>query len=140
MNAAEQRYATEDRADTRVFRSFSGLKIQSYTFDGQSYLGFASSHDVWGDGSIVLVPAPSHTPGSIVAFITLPTGKRFALIGDIMWRLDGIRARAGRQRGPQEPLAHGCTCRAHADCPRPRRSCVCRYSPLALDRLERAHI
>jgi N-acyl homoserine lactone hydrolase len=47
---------------------------------------------VWGDGSIVLVPAPGHTPGSIVAFIALPTGKRYALIGDLTWQLEGVTA------------------------------------------------
>ena len=96
MNAAEQHYASEDHAVTRVFRSFSGLNIRSYGFEGPAYLGFPSSYDVWGDGSIVLVPAPGHTPGSIVAFIALPTGKRYALIGDLTWQLEGVTARAER--------------------------------------------
>jgi glyoxylase-like metal-dependent hydrolase (beta-lactamase superfamily II) len=96
MNGAEQRYAGEDVAEARAFRSFSGLRVQTYTFDGPPYLGFQSSHDVWRDGSIVLVPAPGHTPGSIVAFITLPTGKRYALIGDLTWQIDGIERRAER--------------------------------------------
>jgi hypothetical protein len=96
MNAAEQRYVSQDRTDTRVFRSLSGLKVQTYAFDGPPYLGFLSSHDVWGDGSIVLVPAPGHTPGSIIAFVALPTGKRYALIGDLTWQLDGIEARVER--------------------------------------------
>lgn len=96
MNAAEQRYVSKDRTDTRVFKALSGLQVQTYAFDGPPYLGFPSSHDVWGDGSIVLVPAPGHTPGSIVAFIGLPTGKRYALIGDLTWQLDGIEARAER--------------------------------------------
>lgn len=96
MNAGEQRYVSMDRDDTRVFKAMSGLQVQTYAFDGPPYLGFPSSHDVWGDGSIVLVPAPGHTPGSIVAFIALPAGKRYALIGDLTWQLDGIAARAER--------------------------------------------
>lgn len=96
MTAPEQRYAGSDVAEVRAFRSFSGLKIETYSFDGPPYLGFPSSHDVWGDGSIVLVPAPGHTPGSIVAFITPPSGKRYALIGDLTWQLDGIDRRAER--------------------------------------------
>lgn len=44
----------------------------------------------------MLVPAPGHTPGSIVAFIALPTGKRYALIGDLTWQLEGVTARAER--------------------------------------------
>jgi len=96
MNAAQQEYAKEDTVDTRLFNSFSHLTIQGYTFDGPPYLGFPSSYDVWGDGSIVLVPAPGHTPGSIVAFVTLPKGERFALIGDLTWQLDGIELLAER--------------------------------------------
>lgn len=97
MNTAEQRYAQSDAAEVRAFRSFgSALKIETYGFDGPSYLGFPASHDVWGDGSIVLVRAPGHTPGSIIVFITLPTGKRYALLGDLTWQLDGIEKRAER--------------------------------------------
>ena len=96
MNAAEQRYASSGSAEVRAFRSFSSLKIETYSFDGPPYLGFPSSHDVWADGSIVVVPAPGHTPGSIVVFITLPTGKRYALLGDLTWQLDGIQKRAER--------------------------------------------
>jgi glyoxylase-like metal-dependent hydrolase (beta-lactamase superfamily II) len=96
MNAEEQHYANEDHAVTRLFRSFSGIRIQRYDFDGPPYLGFPSSHDVWGDGSIVLVPAGGHTPGSIVAFVAMPSGKRYALIGDLTWQLDGIEGRAER--------------------------------------------
>jgi glyoxylase-like metal-dependent hydrolase (beta-lactamase superfamily II) len=96
MNEAERRYAQLERDDTKVFRSFSGLKVQSYAFDGPPYLGFPASHDVWGDGSVVLVPAPGHTPGSIVVFLTLPGDERYALIGDLTWQLDGIVRRAER--------------------------------------------
>lgn len=97
MNAAEQSYVKKDRDDTRVFRSFAdSLQIHTYELNGPPYLGFPASYDVWGDGSIVLVPAPGHTPGSIIAFITLPSGTRYALIGDLTWQLDGVEKRAER--------------------------------------------
>lgn len=69
------------------------LGTASYTvkaFDGGPYLGFAASHDVFGDGSVVLVPAPGHTPGSLIAFIALPSGQRYALIGDLAWQSEGV--------------------------------------------------
>ncbi len=53
---------------------------------------------MWGDGSVVLVPAPGHTPGSIVAFITLPSGPRYALLGDLVWQREGIEIPAERPR------------------------------------------
>jgi N-acyl homoserine lactone hydrolase len=51
---------------------------------------------VFGDGSIVLVPAPGHTPGSIIAFLTLPSGSRYALVGDLVWQREGIELPAER--------------------------------------------
>lgn len=96
MNAAERGYASA-AADDRVFQAVSARhEIREYRFDGPPYLGFPSSHDVWGDGSVVLVPAPGHTSGSIIAFIALPDGRRYALIGDLTWQLDGIERRAER--------------------------------------------
>ncbi len=75
------------------------LEIETYRlyeFDSGPYLGFPASHDVFGDGSIVLASAPGHTPGSIVAFITLPGGTRYALVGDLVWQREGIEIPAER--------------------------------------------
>lgn len=96
MNDGELGYVGVERDDTRVFRSLEGLKIERYVFDGPAYLGFSASHDVWGDGSVVLVPSPGHTPGSIIAFVALPTGERYAFIGDLTWQLEGLTERAER--------------------------------------------
>ena len=77
-------------------RSFGELPTHAYGFEPRPYLGFSSSFDVWGDGSIVLVPAPGHTPGSVLVFIALPSGKRLALLGDLVWQSDGITRPAER--------------------------------------------
>jgi glyoxylase-like metal-dependent hydrolase (beta-lactamase superfamily II) len=77
-------------------RSFGDLPYRVYGFPNGPYLGFAESFDVFGDGSVVLVPAPGHTPGSIVAFITLPSGRRYALVGDLVWQREGIDLPAER--------------------------------------------
>jgi glyoxylase-like metal-dependent hydrolase (beta-lactamase superfamily II) len=77
-------------------RSFGALAYRVYSFEGGPYLGFPVSHDVWGDGSVVLVPAPGHTPGGIVAFIALPSGARYALLGDLVWQTEGIEIPAER--------------------------------------------
>ena len=96
INEGELRYARE-AAGGKVFREVSaGHEIEQYEFNGPSYLGFPSSFDVYGDGSIVIVPVGGHTTGSVVVFASLPTGKRYAFIGDLTWQLDGIRLRAER--------------------------------------------
>lgn len=71
-------------------RSFKDAKYESYVFEQKTYLGFSESYDYYGDGSVVLVPSPGHTPGSITVFVNLPDGKRYAFIGDLAWQAEGV--------------------------------------------------
>jgi glyoxylase-like metal-dependent hydrolase (beta-lactamase superfamily II) len=77
-------------------KPFTGIRYEEYGFEGGPYLGFPSSHDVYGDGSIVVVPAFGHTPGGVVIFVTLLIGTHYAFVGDIVWQLDGITLREER--------------------------------------------
>jgi glyoxylase-like metal-dependent hydrolase (beta-lactamase superfamily II) len=96
MNSGELHYAAGDPGG-KVFRKVSaGHEIHEYEFNGPPYLGFPSSFDVYGDGSVVIALAGGHTTGSVVVFVTVPSGTRFAFIGDLTWQLDGIRRRAER--------------------------------------------
>jgi N-acyl homoserine lactone hydrolase len=96
MNAPERRHASE-HWDGKVFRQVSrGREIHEYGFDDGPYLGFASSYDVHGDGAVVIVRAGGHTPGSVIVFVTVSSGARYAFIGDLTWQLDGIRRRVER--------------------------------------------
>src|SRR3974390_3093211 len=72
------------------------IRSEEYGFEGGPYLGFPSSHDVYGDGSIVVVPAPGHTPGSAIIFVTLHNGTRYAFVGDLVWQVEGITLREER--------------------------------------------
>jgi N-acyl homoserine lactone hydrolase len=95
-NAAELQYAAQAR-EGKVFRSVSEAhEIRRYEFGNAPYLGFASSYDVHGDGSVVVVLAGGHTTGSVIVFVTLPAGKRYAFIGDLTWQLEGVRQLAQR--------------------------------------------
>ena len=75
---------------------FTGNRYEEYGFEGGPYLGFSASHDVYGDGSIVIVPAPGHTPGSVIIFVTLANGTRYAFVGDLVWQMEGITLREER--------------------------------------------
>ncbi|HYA05029.1 MAG TPA: MBL fold metallo-hydrolase [Xanthobacteraceae bacterium] len=77
-------------------KPFTGVRYEEYGFEGGPYLGFPQSHDVYGDGSIVVVPAPGHTPGSVIIFVTLSNGTRYAFVGDLVWQLEGITLRQER--------------------------------------------
>lgn len=48
------------------------------------WANFDESFDVFGDGSVVLVPLPGHTPGSLGTFVSLADGTRVLHVGDII--------------------------------------------------------
>jgi N-acyl homoserine lactone hydrolase len=96
VTAKERRFIAEGGALTAVARSFESVRYEEYAFEGGPYLGFEESHDVYGDGAIVIVPAPGHTPGSVIVFVALPSGKRYAFVGDLAWQREGITLREER--------------------------------------------
>jgi N-acyl homoserine lactone hydrolase len=96
LNAAEQAFVVHGGRPAELMRSFAGVRVEPYTFRSGPYLGFPESHDVWGDGSLVLVKAPGHTPGSILVFLALPSGTRLLLLGDLVWQEEGVRLPAER--------------------------------------------
>lgn len=88
--AAARRWIQSHAAGTEVMNSLRGVNYRPYDFEGGPYLGFAKSHDVFGDGSVVIVPAPAHTPDSVIVFVSLPSGTRYALLGDLVFQMEGI--------------------------------------------------
>ncbi len=63
---------------------------RTFEFSGGAFEGFASSLDVYGDATVVLVPLPGHTPGSVGMFLTLGSGRRFFFSGDLSWSLAAL--------------------------------------------------
>lgn len=95
-NADERSFVASGAPLAEVMRSFGVTNVREYAWDGGRYLGFPRSRDWYGDGSIVLVPAPGHTPGSVVVFLALPSGARYALVGDLVWQREGLDLPAER--------------------------------------------
>jgi glyoxylase-like metal-dependent hydrolase (beta-lactamase superfamily II) len=93
---AERQYVQSGDVRAALARSLGAARYQPYEFEDGPYLGFAHSHDVYGDGAIVSVPAPGHTPGSVIVFVNLPNGRRYAFVGDLVWQLEGIQQREER--------------------------------------------
>lgn len=93
LPAVEHRFIAEGGFVTVLARNMTGVVYDEYAFEGGPYLGFPQSHDVYGDGAIVIVPSPGHTPGSVIVFLALPDGQHFALVGDLVWQLEGISQR-----------------------------------------------
>lgn len=86
-----------DAARSRVSRSSTPELIWQLMGDnprelfdctGPAYMGFRSSYDLFGDGSLVLVPLPGHTPGNTGLFINRASGSRLFLVGDAVWSME----------------------------------------------------
>ena len=63
VDGAERDFIAGGSRMSTLARSFGALPYRTYSFDGGPYLGFPRSHDVWGDGAVVLVPAPGAHAG-----------------------------------------------------------------------------
>ncbi|MFT6556704.1 MBL fold metallo-hydrolase [Sneathiella sp.] len=72
------------------------LNWKFVTFEPVPYENFERSHDLYGDGSIVLVPLNGHTAGSLGMFVTLRDGTRYFFIGDISWSAKAVEIPAMR--------------------------------------------
>lgn len=92
----QEREYIRKSSDMDFCKLFTGIHYEEYGFEGGSYLSFPASHDVYGDGSIVVEPAFGHTPGSVIAFVTLPGGSRYAFVGDLVYQLEGLTQREER--------------------------------------------
>jgi len=46
---------------------------------------FRSCHDLFGDGSLVLLPTPGHTPGSMSLLVRRPGRPPLLMVGDVTY-------------------------------------------------------
>jgi N-acyl homoserine lactone hydrolase len=79
-------FSPEGRADAQGFSFYNQLEnVRTQLIEG------GGDYDVFGDGSVVIVQAPGHTPGHTILKVTLPTAGVVLLTGD-MWHLPESRA------------------------------------------------
>lgn len=71
-------FRPEARADAQSFGAYNQLETaETVLIEG------AESHDVFGDGSVVIYQAPGHTPGHSVLLVRLPNAGAVLLTGDM---------------------------------------------------------
>lgn len=73
----------------------------SYDLDGPPVLTFTRSHDLFGDGSVVVVDLAGHTPGSVGVLLRTAAGP-VLLAGDAAWhtyQIDDIRQKSSYPGG-----------------------------------------
>ena len=56
--------------------------------DDPSIAPFTHAHDLFGDGSLVLVPTPGHTPGSLSLLLRQPGIAPLLFVGDLTYDVD----------------------------------------------------
>ncbi len=85
-----------------------GLEVDLVSTDpGRPYLSFPASHDVFGDGGLVIVDVPGHAVGQIGMVVNLPSGKRFFLTGDSFYFPDSLEMKAPKSRVMQAVVSEG---------------------------------
>ena len=65
--------------------------IELFDCNGPSYDGFSSSYDLFGDGSILLLPLPGHTAGNTGMLLQRANGVPLFLLGDAAWVAENFR-------------------------------------------------
>jgi glyoxylase-like metal-dependent hydrolase (beta-lactamase superfamily II) len=70
------------------FREAFQSRFKPIEIKDQPYENFSKSLDWFGDGSVVLVPLPGHTPGSLGIFLNVSPTKRYLVVGDAIWTLN----------------------------------------------------
>lgn len=96
MPAAELEFIRAHRNPGLIDQFIDKLNVKTFEFADTPYENFARSYDLFADGSVVFVPLPGHTDGSVGLFVNLPSGKRFFFIGDLTWAVEGVRLPAER--------------------------------------------
>ncbi len=61
---------------------------------GTAYGPFDASGDLFGDGSLILISTPGHTPGHQSLLVTTGLGRRVLLTGDAVWAQENYRVPA----------------------------------------------
>jgi glyoxylase-like metal-dependent hydrolase (beta-lactamase superfamily II) len=68
-----------------------GLRWQLVTpqsVEDPSLAPFTAAHDLFGDGSLVLLPTPGHTPGSLSLLVRRPGSPPLLMVGDLSFDVD----------------------------------------------------
>ena len=100
--------APEPRGFLRAHIQLPGLRwhqIRLEPTDDPALAPFTRSLDVMGDGSLVLLPTPGHTPGSLSLLIRRRTRSPLLLVGDLTYEADLLERRQLPGVGGRRQLA-----------------------------------
>jgi glyoxylase-like metal-dependent hydrolase (beta-lactamase superfamily II) len=96
----------KDRPPTVMPEHLAGARLESFAWDGGAIENFEQSHDLFGDGSVTLVPLPGHTPGSIGVLLDSVKGQRILFVGDAAWSIRGVELPSHKSKPLSELADH----------------------------------
>ena len=65
-------------------------RLYAFDFKGPAIDGFEGTFDVFGDGAVIAVPMPGHTPGSTAFLVRGKGGITYLFSGDTTWTWRGV--------------------------------------------------
>ncbi len=71
-------------------------RLRPIDFAAVPYAVYEAQFDVFGDGSVVVVPTFGHTPGSVATFVNLSATKRLLYAGDLINVGESLERRVGK--------------------------------------------
>ncbi len=83
-----QRPGAELRGLLREHIEVPGLRwtpVELHDLDDPTLSPFTTGHDIFGDGSLVLLPTPGHTAGSLSLFVRRQDAAPLLLVGDLTY-------------------------------------------------------
>lgn len=85
-----------------------GLHIELIETDHRKpFKNFPASYDLFGDGSMVLVDLPGHSPGLMGLYATMPSGRRFLFSADTFYFPEGLEQRKPKSKLMQSLVSEG---------------------------------
>lgn len=96
MPVAERAFIDAHKYPGLIDQMIGKMNVHTFDFTSGPYENFDRSLDLFNDGSVVLVPLPGHTDGSMGVFVNLRSGKRLLFTGDLTWAIEGFQLPAER--------------------------------------------
>jgi len=102
LTSEELRFAADPKVQAKGYviaahtQKFPPINAPTLQFAPRPYEIFDESVDLYGDGSVVVVPLRGHTPGSIGIFVNLASERRLFYVGDAVDDERGFEERVGK--------------------------------------------
>jgi glyoxylase-like metal-dependent hydrolase (beta-lactamase superfamily II) len=91
--------------------------VDFHPLDDPSLLPFTAGHDLFDDGSLVILPTPGHTPGSMSMLVRQPDGAPLLLVGDLTYDIhafdQGVHSGVGSRRNLSRTRERVLSLRSH---------------------------